>query len=146
MALPPSPDRCARRALRGVALAAALAPLAAGLLPACQATRVGTAETLEEAIATYRASDEKKAFALAVDEDGRRRWGAQYGSLDQDRAVADAMEECQRSAQRSGVTAQCFLFAVGDREPRATLDGCRSHRINERRCAAQSKYGPLLVP
>jgi len=135
----------APRAARLAALALG-AVLAAGLLAACQATRVGTAETLEEAIATYRASDEKKAFALVVDEQGRRRWGAQYGSLDQDRAEADAMEECQRSAQRAGVTAQCFFFALGDREPRETLEGCRSGRINPRRCAAQTKYGPLLLP
>jgi hypothetical protein len=129
------------------ARAAALAPLvAAALLAACEATHVGTAETLEEAIATYRAADEKKAFALAVDEQGRRRWGAQYGGPDQERAESDAIEECQRSAQRSGVAAQCFLFAVGDREPRATLEGCRVGRINPRRCNAQAKYGPLLLP
>jgi hypothetical protein len=127
---------------RSLVSCTALVALALG----CEATRVGTAETLEEAIATYRAADEKKAFALAVDEQGRRRWGAQYGGPDQDRAVADAMEECQRSARASGVTAQCFLFAVGGRESHDTLEGCQARRINPRRCAAQQKYGPLLLP
>jgi hypothetical protein len=134
--------RRARSRRRVLASCAALAVVAL----ACEATRVGTAETLEEAIATYRAADEKKAFALAVDEQGRRRWGAQYGGPNQDRAVSDAMEECQRSARASGVTAQCFLFAVGEREPHDTLEGCQARRINPRRCAAQQKYGPLLLP
>jgi hypothetical protein len=132
----------ARRVAR--ALAGALA--AAGLLAGCQATRVGDAETFDEAVQVYRVSKDKKALALAADERGRRRWGAQYGSLDQERANEDAMEECQRNARRSGLEAQCYLFAVGDREPRSTLEGCRAERINPKRCAAQAKYGPQLLP
>jgi hypothetical protein len=134
-----------RTARRRCALALGAA-LASGLLAACQATRVGDAESFEEAVRTYTVSDDKKALALAADEGGQRVWGAQYGSLDQDRANEDAMEECQRNARRSGVAAQCYFFAVGDREPRATLEGCRSRSINPRRCAAQAKYGPLLLP
>lgn len=126
--------------------ALALGAVLAGGLGACQATRVGDAESFEEAVRTYTVSDDKKALALAADEGGRRVWGAQYGSLDQDRANEDAMKECQHNARRSGVAAQCYFFAVGDSEPRATLEGCRGRRINERRCAAQAKFAPLLAP
>ena len=140
MHVPTPPARASR-----AALALGLA-LSAGVLAACQATRVGDAETFEEAVQTYRVSDEKKALVLAADEQGRRVWGAQYGSLDQDRADADAMEECEDNARRSGIQAQCYPFAVGDREARSTLEGCRAKRINPKRCAAQAKFGPLLLP
>lgn len=130
----------------GAVLVRAAALAAAALLLGCQATRVGDAGTFEEAVRTYSVSEGKKALALAADERGRRRWGAQYGSLEQQRASRDAMEECQRNARRSGIEAQCYLFAVGDREARSTAEGCREKRINPRRCAAQSKYAPLLAP
>src|SRR5512144_1152433 len=130
--------RAARTALLSAATAA--------LLAACQATRVGDAVTFEEAVQTYRVADDKKALVLAADEQGRRVWGAQYGSLDQDRANADAMEECEGNARRGGIQAQCYPFAVGDREARSTLEGCRAKRINPKRCAAQAKFGPLLLP
>ena len=138
MHVPTLPARAKRAAL-------ALA-FGVGVLAACQATRVGDAETFEEAVQTYRVSDEKKALVLAADEQGRRVWGAQYGSLDQDRANADAMEECEDNARRGGIQAQCYPFAVGDREARSTLEGCRARRINPKRCAAQAKFGPLLLP
>ena len=144
MAAPPTRVR-AQRADFVIALVLGAA-LGAGFLAACQATRVGEAETLEEAVQTYRVSKDKKALAVAADETGRRVWGAQYGSLTQDRANEDAMKECQRNAQRSGIAAQCFFFAIGDGEPRATVEGCRVGRINPRRCAAQTKYAPLLLP
>jgi|GEM_PF-6987902 len=139
-------SRPARAVSRRAALACAGTLHVAAALLGCEATRLSDTETFEEAVRTYRVSDEKKALALAADENGRRVWGAQYGSLDQERATDEAMEECQRSARRAGVQAQCYLFAVGDREPPATLEGCRAGRINPRRCAAQSRYGPELLP
>lgn len=128
--------------MRPSPLAAAL--LAAALLAACEATRVGTAASFEEAVDTYAAADEKKALAVAADERGRRRWGAQYGSVTQDRANRDAMEECQASARRHALEAQCYLFAIGNREARSTLEGCRAGRVNPKRCALQRQYGTRI--
>jgi hypothetical protein len=125
----------------GFALAAA-----AALLAGCKATRVGTTSTLQETVETYRESDEKKALALAVDERGRKAWGAQFGSLTQGSADDDAMEECRAAAQHRSIEARCYLFASGNRQARSTVEGCREGRIGRKRCAAQEAYAPLLEP
>ncbi len=123
--------------------------LAAALLVAagCQTTRVGEASSFEEAVRTYREAEGRKALALAVDERGRRAWGAQYGrSLSQDRTLREALEECDASAKRQGVQAQCYLFAVGNRQSKATVEKCEDREINPRRCRAQANHAPLLEP
>jgi hypothetical protein len=122
-----------------IALAIAL------LLTGCGTTRVGEASTFKEAVGTYREADGRKALALASDEGGRRAWGAQYGSsLSEERSVREALEECEASAKRLGVQAQCYLFAVGERQSKSTLEKCEARRINPKRCRDQQDYAPLL--
>jgi hypothetical protein len=115
---------------------------------ACQTTRVGETYTFEEAVGTYAAAEGRKALALAADEHGKRAWGAQYGKRmsSQERAVREALEECDANARRLGVQAECHLFAVGERQARSTLEKCSARRINPKRCALQERYAPLLVP
>lgn len=115
---------------------------------ACETTRVGETETFEEAVRTYAATDGRKALALAADEHGKRAWGAQYGKSlsSEERAIREALDECDANARRYGVQAECHLFAVGEREPRETLEKCRARRINPKRCALQQQYAPLLIP
>jgi hypothetical protein len=123
--------------------------LAAALLAAgCETTRVGETYTFEEAVRTYAQAEGRKALALAADEKGKRAWGAQYGKRisSQERATREALEECDENARRLGVQSECYLFAVGDRQARSTLEKCSARRINQRRCLAQEKYAPLLVP
>ena len=97
---------------------------------------------------TYAVADGRKALALAADEKGKRAWGAQYGKKisSEERATREALEECDKNAQRLGVQSECHLFAVGSRQARSTLEKCSAHRINKKRCMDQEKYAPLLVP
>jgi hypothetical protein len=112
----------------------------------CQTVRVGETRSFEEAVRTYAVADDKKALAVAADEHGNRVWGAQYGSWTQERANREAMSECEANARSAGVQAQCYLFAIGGKPSRTTLDRCQSKRINPARCALQDRYGPLLTP
>jgi hypothetical protein len=121
--------------------------LAAALLAGCETTRVGEASSFEEAVSTYQVADGRKALALAVDEKGSSAWGAQYGrSLSQERSSREAMEECNANARGRGIQADCYLFAIGNKQPRSTLEKCAARRINPKRCAYQQKYAPLLEP
>jgi hypothetical protein len=120
--------------------ALALLLMAAG----CETTRVGEASSFEEAVRTYRAAEGRKALALAAD-DRRRAWGAQYGrSLSEERTIREAMEECEASAHRLGVQAECHLFAIGNRQARSTVEKCNARRIGKKRCQLQQDYAPLL--
>src|SRR5262249_46976359 len=112
-------------------------------LPACQ-TRLGESSTLDEAVGVYLDSSGTKAFAIAADERGKRVWGSGR-SLSQDRSNEIALDECAKNAKRLGVEAQCFLFAVGPREAKSTVDGCAARRINAKRCAVQENYAPMLA-
>lgn len=125
-----------------------LLALAAGFGTACKTTRVGETASFEEAVRTYAVAKGRKALALAADENGRRAWGAQYGKSfsSEERAIREALDECDANARRYGVQAECHLFAVGDQPARETLDKCGARRINEKRCALQQQYGPLLIP
>jgi len=99
------------------------------------------ARTFPEAVKIYRLSDGKKALAVAADEQGKRAWGVLYGSSRQEHANKNALEDCQRNAARSGVRAECYLFAVGDVQAANTVKACSEGRIGSRRCAVQAKYG-----
>jgi hypothetical protein len=114
---------------------------------ACETTRMSDTETLEEAIRTYAVTEETKAFAIAADESGKRAWDAAHGKMmSEERAVRDALKACNENARARGVQADCYLFAVGDEQPRKTLEKCQSGQINAKRCATQKKYSPLLAP
>jgi hypothetical protein len=118
-------------------------PLVLGL--ACstlQATRVGEPSTLQDAIRVYRTSEGKKAMALAVDDRGRRAWGAFYKSKLQSLANEEALEECTRNAGRAAVDAPCHLLAEGDASSPETLADCRAGKVSRERCEAQKRYGP----
>lgn len=121
--------------------------LALGLgTAACETTRMDDTETLEETVRTYAVSEGTKALAVAADERGKRAWGAQYGKgVSEERAVREALDVCDDSARARGVQADCYLFAVNDRQPRGTLEKCQSGRINPKRCAVQRDYAPLLA-
>jgi hypothetical protein len=122
-----------------VSLALGLASLA------CKTTRERDVESLEEAIRTYALTDETKAFAIAADENGKRTWDAAYGKLiSKERAIEDALRSCTDNARSRGVQADCYLFAVDDRQPKSTLEKCQSGQINKRRCKVQQDYAPLL--
>ena len=124
-----------------------LPALLAAALAGCETPRLSGAATFEEAVRTYAASEGPKALALAADEHGRRAWGAQYGrSLSRERSIRDALAECDASARRRGVEAQCFLFAIGNAQSRSTLEKCGAARINPKRCQAQQRFAPLLAP
>ena len=121
--------------------------LALGALAGCETPRLTGAATFEEAVRTYAAAKGSKALALAADERGKRAWGAQYGrSTSEERAIRDALAECDDSARRLGVEAQCFLFAIGNEEARSTLEKCGAGRIPAKRCQAQQRFAPLLAP
>jgi hypothetical protein len=116
-------------------------------LAACETTRLGDTETLEEAIRTYAVTKETKAFAIAADEGGKRAWDAKHGDLlSEERAVRDTLAACNENARARGVQADCYLFAVGDRQARSTLEKCQSGQINKKRCKVQQDYSPLLTP
>src|SRR5262245_53835319 len=110
-----------------------LLPLPLPLLVACQGTRLGESSTLDEAVDVYLDSSGTKAFAVAADEGGKKVWGSGR-SLTQNRSNEIALDECAKNAKQRGVQAQCFLLAVGEREAKATVDGCAQRRINAKRC------------
>jgi hypothetical protein len=113
----------------------------------CETPRLSGAASFEEAVRTYAAADGPKALALAADESGKRAWGAQFGrSTSKERALRDALAECDASARRLGVDAQCFLFAIGNSQAHSTLEKCSTGRIPARRCQAQQRFAPLLEP
>jgi hypothetical protein len=126
--------------MRALLPAVLLLPLAG-----CETPRLSGAATFEEAVRTYAAADPPKALALAADERGKRAWGAQFGrSTSKERALEDALAECDSSARRLGVDAQCFLFAIGNSQARSTLEKCSAGRIPAKRCEAQRRFAPLL--
>ena len=123
-------------------------PLAALLLAtACETTRLRDTETLEEAIRTYAVTEETKAFAIAADEHGKRAWDSKHGKLlSEEGAIEGTLQACNDNARARGVQADCYLFAVGDRQPRSTLEKCQSGQIGKKRCKVQQDYSPLLTP
>jgi hypothetical protein len=129
------------RSLRWVLVAAVLA--GAGGCEALRATRVGEPATLNEALTVYRNAKEKKAIAVAVDESGKRTWGAFYHARLQSFASEQAVEECERNADKFGVRAECWLFAEGDEPAESTGTACRRETPNKRRCAFQDRFYQL---
>jgi hypothetical protein len=128
-------------------LLSVVSALLVAALAACETPRLSGAATFEEAVRTYAAADDPKVLALAADERGKRAWGAQFGrSTSKERAFRDAIDECDASARRLGVDAQCFLFAVGNKQARSTVEKCRAGRIPPKRCQAQERFAPLLAP
>jgi hypothetical protein len=127
---------------------ALLLPLALALFTtACETTRLRDTETLEEAIRTYAVTEETKAFAIAADEHGKRAWDSKHGKLiSEDAAIEGTLQACNDNARARGIQADCYLFAVGDRQPRSTLEKCQSGQINKKRCKVQQDYSPLLTP
>jgi hypothetical protein len=114
---------------------------------ACETTRLRDTETLEEAIRTYAVTEETKAFAIAADESGKRAWDSKHGKLiSEEAAIEGTLDACNDNARARGIQADCYLFAVGDRQPRSTLEKCQSGQINKKRCKVQQDYSPLLTP
>ena len=123
-----------------------LAALSVALLGGCASwftTEMDDAQTLSGALAVYRASDEKKAIAVAADEEGRRTWGALYGSYSQEHANEKAVENCRKNARRAGILADCFLFAEGDAPSASTNQACRAGAVNAKRCDLQDRFFEL---
>jgi hypothetical protein len=71
------------------------------------------AEVIEE----YRSYLGAKAFALAVDESGRRAWGYGFGFDDPDSAIARALRDCESGVERRDLTATCRVFVDADSIP-----------------------------
>jgi hypothetical protein len=114
---------------------------------ACETTRLRDTETLEEAIRTYAVTEETKAFAIAADENGKRAWDSKHGKfISEEAAIEGTLDACNDNARSRGVQADCYLFAVGDRQPRSTLEKCQSGQVNKKRCKVQQDYAPLLTP
>lgn len=103
----------------------------------CATTQLAPTGGFEETLDVYRLSRGKKALALAVDENGKKAFSVLWGSWTQGSANRKALDACNRKAARSGVQAQCYLFAIGDEAAPATLRGCAEGRISARRCALQ---------
>lgn len=127
-----------------------LAPALLWLLPllgcaAFQATRAGRPLTFKEAVGVYRVSQEKKALSVAVDDGGRRAWGAFYDATLQGFANDEAQEECERSASSAGVNAPCRLFAEGDGPARSGTEACLRRDYPEPWCALLNRYAPALA-
>ena len=106
----------------------------------CATTELGPTSSFDETLNVYRLSKGKKALAVAVDENGKRAFAALYGSLSQASANEKALVGCTKNAERSGVQATCYLFAIGDEAAPSTLRGCAEGRINSRRCALQEQH------
>ena len=117
--------------------------VAASGCEALRATRVGQPSTLSEALNIYRNAKEKKAIAIAVDENGKRTWGALYPAKLQSWAGEQAIEECERNVRQLGIRAECWLFAEGDEPAKETILACRQGRPNPRRCALQDRFFQL---
>jgi hypothetical protein len=109
-----------------------------------QATRVGRPTTLHEALSIYREADEKKAIAIAVDQGGKRTWGAFYHAELQGFANEQALAECERNVLEHRIRAECWLFAEGDEPSSDTTLACRSGKPNAKRCAYQDRFYQLL--
>ena len=132
---------------RSLATALAFSFALAVWTSACETTRLRDTETLEEAIRTYAVTEETKAFAIAADENGKRAWDSKHGKfISEEAAIEGTLEACNDNARSRGVQADCYLFAVGDRQPRSTLEKCQSGQINPKRCKVQQDYSPLLTP
>ena len=110
---------------------------------ALRATRVGQPATLGEALQVYRNADEKKAIAIAVDEAGKRTWGAFYHARLQSFANEQALEECERNAAGNRIGAKCWVFAEGDEPAEDTATACRRGEPNAKRCALQDRFYQL---
>jgi len=106
----------------------------------CATTELDRTSGFEETLHVYSLSKGKKALAVAVDENGKRAFAALYGSWSQASADEKALVECTENAERSGVEATCYLFAIGDEAAPSTLRGCAEGRIGARRCALQEQY------
>ena len=97
-----------------------------------------------EAVRLYALGGEKKALALAVNENGQLAYGALYESLRQGDANERALEECRANARKNRIDAPCFLFAIGNAEAPDTVSGCAQGRIPQPRCIIQQRYAPVL--
>lgn len=106
----------------------------------CATTQLPPSGGFEETLDVYRLSRGKKALALAVDENGKRVFAVLYGSWSQESANEKALAGCNEKAARSGVQAQCYLFASGDEAAPSTLRGCAEGRIDAKRCALQQRH------
>ena len=106
----------------------------------CATTELDRTSGFEETLRVYGLSKDKKALAVAADENGKRAFAALYGSWSQASANEKALAECAKNAERSDVQATCYLFATGDEAAPSTLRGCAEGRIGARRCALQEQY------
>lgn len=106
----------------------------------CATTQLDPTSGFEETLEVYRLSRGKKAFAVAVDENGKKAFAVLFGSLSQEDANEKALAQCNENAARNAVQAPCYLFAIGADAAPATLRGCAEGRIGARRCALQQQH------
>jgi hypothetical protein len=98
---------------------------------------------LEDAWRLYQISEEAKAMAIAIDEaSGKRVWGMRYAYLSQESANRGALSECASSAKNLGITADCHLFAVGNRRPPPAVAACADGRAPASFCELMSSLVP----
>jgi len=98
---------------------------------------------LEDAWRLYQISEEAKAMAIGIDEGaGRKVWGMRYAYLSQESANRGALSECEASAKNAGITADCHLFAVGNRRPPAAVKACADGRAPARFCELMNSLVP----
>jgi hypothetical protein len=98
---------------------------------------------LEDAWRLYQISEEAKAMAIAVDEAaGVKVWGLRYAYLSQDLANRGAMKDCRANAKNLGVSADCHLFAVGNRRPPGAVRACADGRATPRFCELMNSLVP----
>jgi hypothetical protein len=114
--------------------------LALSLILGCAGTQPAPSRSFAEILDLYRTSGGKKALALAADENGKKAYVIVHGTWRQKSADEKALATCNERAARSGVLAQCYLFASGDEENASTLRGCAEGRIGATRCALQRQY------
>ena len=82
-------------------------------------------------------------MAIGIDEAaGRKVWGLRYAYLSQDLANRGAMADCAASAKDLGITADCHLFAVGNRRPPGAVKACADGRATARFCELMNTLVP----
>jgi hypothetical protein len=114
--------------------------LALSLILGCAGTQPAPSRGFAEMLDLYRTAGGKKALALAADENGKKAFAIANGRWRQKSADEKALTTCNEGAAKSGVLAQCYLFASGDEEAAPTLSGCAEGRIGAKRCALQRQY------
>jgi len=95
---------------------AALGGLVAVASLACVSTRPAPVPNLAPVWHKFSAMPSQRALAIAGDPTRGSRWvvGASSGMETRERAVAEALSECQVRRGVSRLQAECVLYAVGD--------------------------------